>query len=1342
MIQKIGKYQIIERIGRGGMGTVYKAHDPVLDRTVAIKVISADVDVSDELRARLFREAQACARLSHPNIVTLYDLADVEGRLFIVMEFLEGEELKQLIAERRPMSLEDQLALMIQICDGLGYAHRQGIVHRDIKPGNILVLRDGGVKILDFGVARIMSSESGLTRTGLVVGTLRYMAPEQARGRADQRSDIFSLGAVFYEFLGHRPAFPGEDPIQILEALRSHEPGPLTELDSSIPPDLAAAIARTLRKDPAERPTDVEELRRQLDSLRRGLVEEANRLRARLRLQIEEAQRVRAAVAARVGGAVDDETPPVVDRASGLVALRAIERDLARRVQRLQEILERAGVLEPAVQRGLALLEAGDLEAGVQHLEAIVGALPEHARAAEALQRARSALEDRRRSEQWRRALDHAHAALEQGDDAECLDRLQGLEDAEVTPDLRSELGRLREAAGAARAARIVEEQRREAALRERERAGRGQDEARRARQAAEDLGAAQEAPAAWRAAEVRWGEGRTAFETEDYAAAAAAFAAALDRYRSAEGEARDARRHRAQAEARAAQTGAVRGREAAAALDAAECSGDVWSGAVAAEAQAEAALERQELATALALFAEATRAYERAAEAAQQERHRRERDAAVRAREPMEQLREVATRTGAAEQARGSWGEAEARREAGERALGDEDYRQATEYFEQALDLYRRAAAENRIQPAPAEVTITPDPADADMVLVGDSTRVGADDDATQVVPPDDARKDATHVLPTSPGKEAEPDPPRGRVPPWARRRRRWPVAAGLGGLGLAAVAIVYFLWSPAPPSPPPVVDARAAEKSLSERLKNEVATARKAAETADAPRLAAAAFGSAAEREARADVALAAGALAQARVEYAEALKAYEGAATAAHEAAALARQKALDEEKATAALKQKIDDAEAARGGAAGARRSAEAAGARRYAARSFGVGEDHDQQGRLALGQKSYDDAAARFRNAQRAYQAAVKETETAIAAQSRQQADAERLHEQAIGARRAAEQAGAERHAASLMRAGRNKEREGDAAMKQQEYGRATTLFRDADTDFRAALQDAQREAAQRETEAAQPRQAGVKQEIDQLRAAVAARRGEAAKAEAEVLARELFDAANAQEKEGDRLVASLSLPEARRAYQDASSRYEAATARAREIAPARSDADRTRARMQGEKQGARPESPDFAAALEQEKNGNALYARASFPEAAERFRAAAYLFAKAKLPPPSQERIAPFGPDESTRIKAVLDDFKRAIESKDLALLRRVRPGLAGDELRRLRDTFDNTAGYTLDLKVQTIQIQGDVAYARAYRRDTFRAKDGQIYREETDARFTLKRTQDRWTIEGIEAVK
>ena len=203
--ETIGKYRIVESIGRGGMGTIWKAHDPILDRLVALKVISPEIEVSDDLRARFFREAKACAKLNHPNIVIVHDMGEDASRLFIVMELLQGEELRQIIKANTSLKLEDKLSLIQEVCRGLHYAHQQGVVHRDMKPANIFVLRSGGVKILDFGIAQLATADPGLTRTGLIMGTPRYISPEQVRGRVDHRSDMFSLGSVLYELLTSRP---------------------------------------------------------------------------------------------------------------------------------------------------------------------------------------------------------------------------------------------------------------------------------------------------------------------------------------------------------------------------------------------------------------------------------------------------------------------------------------------------------------------------------------------------------------------------------------------------------------------------------------------------------------------------------------------------------------------------------------------------------------------------------------------------------------------------------------------------------------------------------------------------------------------------------------------------------------------------------------------------------------------------------------------------------------------------------------------------------------------------------------------------------------------------------
>src|SRR5215212_5759120 len=201
--QKVGKYRIVAKIGSGAMGEVYRAHDAILNRDVAVKTMAEMYAADEQLVERFRREAQSVARLNHPNIVTVYDFGEEQGRFYLAMELLEGTDLKELIAARSLSDLWDQLDVMEQIAEGVAYAHRQGVVHRDLKPANIRVLPSGRVKVMDFGLARIGTSE--MTRAGTVMGTPNYMSPEQVKGAgADARSDVFSLGAMSYELLSGR----------------------------------------------------------------------------------------------------------------------------------------------------------------------------------------------------------------------------------------------------------------------------------------------------------------------------------------------------------------------------------------------------------------------------------------------------------------------------------------------------------------------------------------------------------------------------------------------------------------------------------------------------------------------------------------------------------------------------------------------------------------------------------------------------------------------------------------------------------------------------------------------------------------------------------------------------------------------------------------------------------------------------------------------------------------------------------------------------------------------------------------------------------------------------------
>ncbi|HKH91933.1 MAG TPA: serine/threonine-protein kinase, partial [Gemmatimonadaceae bacterium] len=197
-IPDIGKYRILELVGEGAMGVVYKAVDTVLDRTVAIKVMNDAIARQDELRQRFLREAQAAASLQHPNVVSIYDMGEVDGHLYIAMEFVQGADLEALYQSAAPMSLQEKLDIVIDVLTGLTFAHKRGIVHRDIKPANIRIAEDGRAKLMDFGVAHLASSN--LTNTGASLGTPVYMSPEQITGgKATPATDVFAVGAVLYE---------------------------------------------------------------------------------------------------------------------------------------------------------------------------------------------------------------------------------------------------------------------------------------------------------------------------------------------------------------------------------------------------------------------------------------------------------------------------------------------------------------------------------------------------------------------------------------------------------------------------------------------------------------------------------------------------------------------------------------------------------------------------------------------------------------------------------------------------------------------------------------------------------------------------------------------------------------------------------------------------------------------------------------------------------------------------------------------------------------------------------------------------------------------------------------
>lgn len=264
----IGRYRVIERIGRGAMGAVYSASDEQLGRDVAVKLMLAAFEEDNELRERFHREARVTGQLAHRNIVTIFDLGEHDGRPFIVMELLEGLPLNEYLRSDAAPSLDTKIDLMIQVCDGLQNAHQAGVIHRDIKPSNLFVLNDGTLKVLDFGVARL--SASNLTAAGMLLGTPEYMSPEQARGqKMDARADVFSASGVFYFMLAGRPPFGSRDLRNVLHAIINEDPPPLT--DDQAPDALRRVLARGLAKNPEERYQRCADLRTDLDHVRRAL---------------------------------------------------------------------------------------------------------------------------------------------------------------------------------------------------------------------------------------------------------------------------------------------------------------------------------------------------------------------------------------------------------------------------------------------------------------------------------------------------------------------------------------------------------------------------------------------------------------------------------------------------------------------------------------------------------------------------------------------------------------------------------------------------------------------------------------------------------------------------------------------------------------------------------------------------------------------------------------------------------------------------------------------------------------------------------------------------------------
>jgi eukaryotic-like serine/threonine-protein kinase len=387
----IGRYEIVQRLGQGGMAALYLARDPAIDRLVAIKLLREGFD-TQELRERFAREARSAGRLRHVNIVTIFDVGEHDGEPFIAMEYIPGETLAELIRRRAPLSIHSKLGFAEDLCAGLGYAHAAGIVHRDIKPANIMVDPDGTLKILDFGIAR--AGESSMTQAGMIVGTLNYMSPEQVAGVAvDHRSDIFAVGAVLYELLCYQQAFPGNIQSGVLHRILHVEPPSLADLVPGLDPAVPRIVTRALEKDPARRYQDLQTIRKEIGLARQRTPAESSPISV-------EGETI---VVLPPPQTPPSQTPSPQTPPARTMPRRGTDQDLLAKRRALE--------VDRHLRQAQAALEAGDYPAAVAACEQTLLLDPEHDHALELLDRARTAIE-RAQVKEW---LAQARAELDQG---------------------------------------------------------------------------------------------------------------------------------------------------------------------------------------------------------------------------------------------------------------------------------------------------------------------------------------------------------------------------------------------------------------------------------------------------------------------------------------------------------------------------------------------------------------------------------------------------------------------------------------------------------------------------------------------------------------------------------------------------------------------------------------------------------------------------------------------------------------------------------------------------------------------------------------------------------------
>ena len=353
--QQIGRYRILGELGRGAMGVVYRAKDPALDREVALKTINLTDEAEERVayKKRFFQEAKAAGKLTHPNIVTTYDFGEEDDTAYMAMELLHGTDLRERLKEGA-LPAPEAVDIARQVADGLGFAHEHGVVHRDIKPGNIMLLARGQAKIMGFGIARMRTTGDFKTSTGMVLGTPKYMSPEQIAGQpVDNRSDIFSLGVVLYEMLTGVRLFAGEDVTQITHNVTSTEPEPPTRLNPELPAMLDFIVARALKKDAAVRYQDAYELAADLATCLAEMrvneaIEEADKDTARDTTRTVKIDQADAAPAAH--SIVKDTRLPVSHQFDSSAGLARVRKPSRREPREILQAPHKVGILKRIIR--------------------------------------------------------------------------------------------------------------------------------------------------------------------------------------------------------------------------------------------------------------------------------------------------------------------------------------------------------------------------------------------------------------------------------------------------------------------------------------------------------------------------------------------------------------------------------------------------------------------------------------------------------------------------------------------------------------------------------------------------------------------------------------------------------------------------------------------------------------------------------------------------------------------------------------------------------------------------------------------------------------------------------